>query len=274
MEEEVFKTSEEFFEWYIPTIEGFVPSLRSYVVNGRHKAIAKRVPKLDDKTTKFMFKKIREITPVPDNVYLVYSPKYQTWASTYNTKKKRLEIIIPTYGYYMLRYPPLIKVAIQHEMGHIFNRDYSVQIEGHGNCVNMAMDCRINAQIDRDHLRDLYDATYYFKQKSFKSIVPEEFYGDISLPLLEGTSAYSWKTIHEYYHYSDIDVPDHAKKPQQKPEKYTQMPVEGDIVQIRKGTKEGRYGRVIDIVNEKAVVEEMTRDEVQEYFDMLEDMAS
>jgi hypothetical protein len=266
-----FKTSDEFFDWYIPMIEEFVPALKTYVLAGRHKAIVKRIPKLDSTQRDFMFKKIREITNVPDNVFFVYSPDFKTWASTYNKSKKRLEIIIPTYGFYMLRYPPVIEAAIQHEMGHILNRDFLVQISGHSQCINICMDCRINDQIDRQALKDLYDSTYYFKSKSYKSIVPEEFYPDIALPMLEGGAAYSWKTIHDYYHYNDADIenPQGATEP---PETYVKDPVVGDIVQIRKrGEMEGKFGRVTAVKDGKASVEEMSRDEVEEHFDKLED---
>jgi len=45
-------------------------------------------------------------------------------------KKRRLEILCPTYAYFHLRYDPIIKAAIQHEMGHILNRDYKVNTIG------------------------------------------------------------------------------------------------------------------------------------------------
>lgn len=265
-----FDTADKFFAWYIPLLEEFVPALRTYVLAGRHKAIIKRIPKLEPKQRDYMFKKIRDITPVPDNVFFVYSPDLKTWASTYNKKKKRLEILIPTYGYYMLKYPPLIKAAIQHEMGHILNRDFLVQLKGHSQCVNISMDCRINAQIDRQELRDLYDATYYFRMKSYKSIVPEEFYPDVGLPIIEGAAAYSWKTIHDYYHYNDCKIT--SPQDSKAPEKYVKDPQVGDIVQVRKkGVDEGKYGRVVEIKDGKSIVEEMDVEEVEEHFDKIED---
>jgi hypothetical protein len=264
---ETFKTSEDFFKWYLPQIRKHVPSLERYVLSGNHAGIVRRIPKLTKAQQKFMFKKIREIQKIPNNVFLVYNHSFQTWASCYNPRKKRLEIIIPVYGYYMLGYEPVIIAAVQHEMGHILNRDYLVQLDGHPNCTNVAMDCRINAQINRDALRALYHATYWFKVKEDKMIVPEEFYEDIGLPQIKTGAAYSWKTIHDYYHYNDTSKKQDKKKPK-KPETYIKDPQIGDIVQIiKEGKDEGKFGKVVDIVSGKSVVEEMTLEEVQEYFD-------
>lgn len=265
---DIFETSDSFFEWYLSKIKEFVPSLEGYVLSNRQKSIVKRIPKLSKDEQKILFKTIRKISPIPSNVFLVYDHSSQTWASRYNTRLSRLEIIVPVYGFYMLRYPPVVRAAVQHEMGHILNRDFLVQIEGHGSCTNIAMDCRINAHINREDLKDLYDATYWFRVKRGKMIVPEEYYRDIGLPLIKGAAAYSWKTIHDYYHFNDTKKKQDKKK---KPETYVKEPQVGDIVQVRKGDKEGLFGKVVDIVDGKSVVEQMTAEQVQEHFDKLED---
>lgn len=261
-----FESSDDFFEWYIPIIKGFVPALKTYVLAQRSKSIVKRIPELSKEQTYYMFKKIREIINVPESVYFVYSPSMETWASTFNRSKKRLEIIIPTYGYYMTTYPQVIKAAIQHEMGHLLNKDYLVQLTGHSGCVNRCMDCRINAEIDKQALVDLYDATYNFRAKPVQPIMPETWFPMLGLPVIEGAN-YSWKTIHEYYHYNDTDKPVEKKKPK---ETYVKDPEVGDIIQVRKGEDEGVYGRVVDIdENGESIIEEMSEEEVSEYFNSI-----
>jgi hypothetical protein len=264
---EPFKTSDEFFDWYVPVIKSFVPALKAYVLAGRHNSIVKRIPKLSAEQRDYMFAKIREISPVPSNVFLVYSPSMQTWACTFNRQKKRLELIVPTYAYYQLMYPPIIIAGVQHEMGHILNKDLMVQLSGYANSVNICMDCRINSQINEDYLMDLYDGVYYFRMKSFTPIIPKFFYPQIGLPYIEGGADYSWKTLHDYYIYNETQKPQNKKK--EEPESYVKDPEVGDIVQVRKGDKEGSYGRVVDIVDGKSVIEEMTEEQVSDYFNAI-----
>jgi hypothetical protein len=152
-------------------------------------------------------------------------------------------------------------------MGHILNKDLLVQLSGYANSVNICMDCRINSQIEESSLMDLYDGVYYFKMKSFTPIIPRFFYPQIGLPYVEGGADYSWKTLHEYYIFNSQKDP--VKKDNKKPETYIKDPEVGDIVQVRSGSKEGSYGRVVDIVDGKSVIEEMTEEEVSDYFNAI-----
>jgi hypothetical protein len=206
-----------------------------------------------------MFARIREIIKIPDNFYLVYNSKIETYASAYNPDKRRLEIICPTYAYYHLRFPPIIKAAMQHEMGHLLNKDYAVNTKGHNGCANQCMDIRINHHIDREWLRDLLDAVYNFKtKKHFSMLVPEDTLANYGLkPKKHGT--YSYQQIHQYYHLNDKD-PEPKKE---EPKKVYNLPKVGDIVLINETYD---YGKVVAIENGKAVVEKMTVDEVREHF--------
>jgi len=252
--QKIFETSDEFFDWFIADIRKYVPNLTELVASNSQAEIVSNLPMLTSDKVDYTFSKIREIINIPNNVFLVYEPSIHTYASRYNTEKRRLEIIVPTYAYSHLRYPPVIKAAIQHEMGHILNRDYKFDSKSHISCANRCMDIRINHHIDRQWLKDLFDAVYYFRCQDFVMLVPEEILPSYGLKLKKhGT--YNFQIIHQYYHLN--------KKKQIKPPKIYNMPKIGDIVQINKSKK---YGQVVDIIVGKAVVEEMTFEQVREHF--------
>ena len=266
---EKFQTSDEFFDWFLPIIEKHSPNYKEMVINApqaakmgvdNHAVIVQSLPTLTSDEITFMFREIRSIIKIPKNFYLVYNSKIHTYASAYNPSKKRLEIYCPTYAYYHLSYPPIIKAAMQHEMGHLLNRDYAVDTKGHVGCANRCMDIRINHHIDRDWLRDLFDGVYYFRAMEFKMLVPEETLEDMGLyPKKHGT--YSYQQIHKYYHMNDADIDDSQKG--KEPKKIYNLPEVGDVVLINDTND---YGKVIAIEDDKAVVEKMTIEEVREHF--------
>ena len=105
--------SPEFFEWFLGELEKYVPNYRELVIDApnaarrgvdNHSIIVAGLPTLTNEQMTYTFTKIREIISIPSNVYLVYDSAIPTYASRYNTKKKRLEIIVPTYAYYHTRY--------------------------------------------------------------------------------------------------------------------------------------------------------------------------
>ena len=142
---DIFETSDKFFDWFLGKIEKYSPNYRELVINSaaaarqgvdNHGIIVQSLPTLSDSQMKEMFSSIRDIINIPDNFYLIYDSRIKTYASQLNTQKKRLEIVCPTYAYYHLRYPPVIKAAMQHEMGHLLNQDYAVNTKGHSDCSN------------------------------------------------------------------------------------------------------------------------------------------
>lgn len=262
-----FQTSEEFFGWFLPILEKHSPNYRELVLDAQaaslrgennHAKIVRSLPNLTKEQASYMFDKIREIIKIPPNFFLVYDNKIETYASRYNPRKKRLEIICPTYAYYHLRYPPVIKAAMQHEMGHLLNRDYAVDVKGHVGCSNQCMDIRINHFINKEWLKDLFDAVYYFKVTKFVMLIPEETLENYGLRLKKhGT--YSYQQIHTHYHMNDSD----PKPKKKKPKKVYNLPEIGDVVLINDTSD---YGKVVDIKDGKAVVEKMTIEEVREHF--------
>ena len=255
---DIFETSDKFFDWFLGKIESYSPNYRELVANDRQEEIVKSLPALNNSQMTEMFSAIRDIIKLPPNFYLVYDSGINTYASRLNTKKRRLEIICPTYAYYHCSYPPVIKAAMQHEMGHLLNKDYAVNTKGHTDCSNQCMDIRINHHIDREWLRDLFDAVYYFKTGTFPMLVPEEMVENYGMPLKKHGS-YSYQEIHKYYHLNDED----PEEPTEPPTKIYNLPEVGDVVLINKTSD---YGKVTSVENGKAVVEKMTMDEVREHF--------
>ena len=253
-----FKTSDEFFDWFLSdVIEKHYPNYRTLVANDESTApIVDALPTLTPDEIDFMFEEIRKVVKVPHNVFLVYDNKIKTYASRYNTGNRRLEIICPTYAYYHLRYDPIIKAAMQHELGHILNRDYKFNMKGHSGCANRCMDIRINHHINREWLRDLFDGVYYFRaKKGFTMLVPEETLENYGLRL-KRHGTYSFQQIHKYYHLNDSDKREKGKK-------VYNLPKVGDIIRINK-TKQ--YRKVTGITDDKVESVPMTNEEVKEHF--------
>jgi len=264
---EDFDNNKDFFDWYIPKIKEFVPNLEALVKTDKHAKISKKLPKISKDYVLWMFKRIREIFPIPPYVKLVYSANYHTWASRYNSQRKRLEILVPPYGQYQVYYPPIIIAAIQHELGHILNRDFAVTAEGKDqNGVNICMDCRINADIDRQMLDDLTNATYKFYYVKTDNIVPETFYPKINMPY--NGRVHGWRQIYQFYIAHKKSLPtDPTKEPKPKPNTYFEQPKVGDIVQVSKGEQEGDLGLVLDVDEKgRCTILPMTVEEVDEYF--------
>jgi len=265
---EDFKTSDEFFDWYLAKVESHAPNYKVILNNAFTDPqgggsffyeLSQKFPVLTSEQMTFMFAEIRRIFNVRSNVFLIYDSKTVTYYSRYNPTKKRLEIGCPTTAYWHLRYPPVIIAAMQHEMGHILNRDYRVNIPNHVGCVNRCMDIRINQHIDRDMLRDLFNAVYYFKvKKNFKMLVPEETLQDYGMRL-KSFGTYSWEQIHKMYHFNDSDP---KKKQPKQPMEY-ELPEVGDIVLINASNK---YGQVTEVEGDKVEVVELTAEEVNEHF--------
>ncbi len=254
-----FDTSDEFFDWYLSEIEKHVPQYKKVVRGSEYNYLAKKLPPLSQADIDYMFSEIRKIFKIRSNVFLVYDSSKITYYSLYNPRKKRLEIGVPRVAFYHLRYPPIIEAAMQHEMGHILNRDYLVNIPNHIGCVNKCMDIRINHHIDREKLRDLFDAVYYFKTKgdSYKMLVPEDILEDYGMRL-KRYGTYSFKEIHDFYHFND----NKDKKVEEKETEYV-LPQIGDFVKINKS---GKYGQVIEVSSDKVEVVEMDKEDVDEYF--------
>jgi len=186
---------------------------------------------------------IRIVCKFPKRIELVYAPNMFTFASSYHPVKKKIIIIYPTVAWYFRQFPDLLKVLIQHELGHILNKDIFEETERkHARCTNITMDVRINMHLSYDHLDYANRCLFHFENKKTDLLVPETFYPKLGLPLIAG--GYDWRTAHDYYHLFDAEK---KKEKGDKGEKGEQ------------GEGEGAEG-------------EMTEEMLEELADILEDM--
>lgn len=262
--ETTFTSSDDFFDWYLPKIKSFVPDLDVLAPRYEHSKIIQKIPQLTQKQIEYTKKKIREIAPIIDGVKLRYDSTATTWYSTIN---KSIEYVIgfPVYAFYMLKYPPVIRAAVEHELGHILNGDLEIQDYSHHQCLNITQDCRINDHIgsfgNREPLKDLYNSTYWFKTKTPEKEdddlnVPEFYYPKVGLPYNKDAAGFSYQQIHDAYHRNSKEKLSS-----------TEQPKTGDIVLIRQGKNSGKYGKVIRVDSSgKFDIKEMTKDEVSEHF--------
>lgn len=155
---------------------------------------------------------IRTSVKFPKKIALVYRPELDTYASWYNPDKKQFEILYPTISIYFKKFPEPLKAGIMHELGHIINGDSLVKKDMiHAQCMNIAMDARINMHLDYQMLGYLTRCLVFDKDEGY-FVSPEEWYPSIGLPVTPG--GYSWDFAHEQYHFFDSPYPKNPQLPQ------------------------------------------------------------
>lgn len=176
--------------------------------------IHQSLPKLKDQQVGELNFYIRSSVKFPKRIALVYRPEMNTFASWYNAPAKQFEILYPTITIYFKKFIEPLKAGIIHELGHIINGDCLVKKDvKHGQCINIAMDARINMHIDYQMLDYLSRALTFTNEPSF-FVKPEDWYPEIGLPVTPG--GYSWELAHEQYHFFDSLSPKTPQFPQPK----------------------------------------------------------
>ena len=263
-----FTDKEKFFKWYFDKIAEYVPNYKAIAKTHKTEIIAQKLPHLGAEYRDFMFKRIREIIDFPNDVTLVFKSNFHTWASTANTLKKRIEIWLPPYAQWQIYYEPIIKAGIQHEMGHITNRDLELDIKGKDSgLVNRCQDCRINANIDEEDMECLHASTYRFNinPKTDDLLIPKMWY-PTKLKMPFRGRVYGWLTTYDLFKRANPSQSGDGE-PKPKPKKYFEQPQVGDIVQISKGDDAGDLGMVTAVdSNGKCTVTPMTLEEVESHF--------
>ena len=188
----------QFFAWYLTQIKVYAPEYLLITPTQTHN----KIPALTKDEMNQVVKQINRIQKVPKGIIFRSDNSAGTFYSYWDKKIKKAVIAFPAALKWMLRYPSVVKAAIQHEMGHIINKDIFVQIKGHGSCTNKCMDCRINQNINYDIFEKLMQCTFSFTTAPAKKymIIPEYFLEDsCGLP-----SSYKdkigWKEIHNAFH--------------------------------------------------------------------------
>ena len=246
---ENFQTYEEFWEYYISEIALHVPDYMRMQPEAVHAAL----PQFTEEERLYIFDTIRGIVEFPKSIHLVYAPTSFTYACWFNPTKKRIEILIPTMARYFIRYPVLIEMAIQHETGHIFNKDIFLKVEKqHQECVNICKDTRINALLNFETYTQFIRAIFLFQHDlsyDAKPSVPHPYtvFERLGLPL-EGGDVYDWQTIHDFYHQADTDDKEEFKEMKEMLKMLEGLPELGDEEEGEEGggeeeTEEGESGK-------------------------------
>ena len=259
----VYTDYNEFFKYYLGVLDDNVPQWTAYMTMksslGGYKRVHREMPRLNSNQIKQLNKKLRELVKFPSKVMLSYHSKTETWFAGWRPDKRKYQIAYPTVSYYWLAYPSLLKTALLHELGHIFNGDSNiVNRAGHSTCTNICMDVRCNAPLDRTSLMQVNDCLFHFSIKRPQGLyVPEQFYPKVGLPVLP--QGYSFEATHDAYHQKDFDDDD-----EKDPDKLAPwIPQIGNFVIITEGKSAGRVAEITDILPDK---------ECQDFYDLIDSM--
>ncbi len=199
-----FDEFNDFFAWYVNIVKAKV---RNFDVSMGSDEIHLKIGKLTREEFEFTNRVIRKLQKFPKGINLVNDNKAGTFYCRWNNVTKKAEIAYPSVTYYWLRYPNIVKAAMQHEIGHIINEDILYKPKdkayqmAHARCINMSQDCRINQNIDYTTLDYINRCLFTFENKPTDLIVPETWMvKQCGLPLSLKTKA-TWTYIHDNYHY-------------------------------------------------------------------------
>lgn len=272
-----FDNFDTFFSWYINIIKSKVPDFLSLTSDEIHA----RMGKLSDEEFKFVCKSIRKIQPLPAKIGLRNDNKQGTFYATFDKANNKPVIAFPTVMLYWLKYPPIVKAIILHELGHCVGEIPDILSDTKAftdhSLVNISMDVRINANIDYDTLAQVYKCTYTFDNSFFEmQYVPEYWMPNkCGLPASLKTKA-TWTWL--YKSYQDFNPKGESPVDETKKEL-----VLGDYVETlvdKYGYPKGTYGivtQVLPIIGGKEyVVSSITNAEIEafknddyEYFERL-----
>ena len=263
MKHKFYDNWKDFWEFYMASVKYDIGKSKFEVLD--YMQISKRLsPIPDDERKNIINPLIRKYGYITDSISLKYDPNAITFYSQYDKKRprgKRVVIGYPTFTRYMVYWKPALEAAFRHELGHIVRKDIFLEL-GWRNVknANTCMDIRINANLNRGALMDLYKCLY-FKDNDVPLLVPEEQFPKIGLPYNEDNPIIpGWYPICEAYNRAN----EQAKGKQPPPQETRDHFNIGDIVIIdKKGSPDdGKPGRIIDIIGDKHVVVKATKAEV------------
>jgi len=239
-----FNTYTEFFKYYIGVLDEKVPQWTAYMTMksslGGHKRVHRELPALTKQQVGEVTSKLRELVKFPNKVLLSYHKQSETWFAHWRPDKSRYSIGFPTVAYYWLAYPSILKTALLHELGHIFNGDSNIRNRaGHSTCTNICMDVRCNAPLDRTSLMQINDCLFHFEIKRPQGLyVPEQFYPKVGMQIVP--HGWSFEKTHNAYHQKDFEADD-----ERDPEKSAPwIPQVGNFVLITGGKSVGKIAKI------------------------------
>ena len=259
-----------FFSWYINVIKARVDNFN---VGMGSDEIHLLVGNLTKEEKDFTDKTIRKIQRIPKGIVLINDNKAGTFYSCWDKSRGKAVIAYPSVTYYWLRFPEMIKVAMQHEIGHIINNDITYHSENgaewdmqHSQCLNRSMDCRINQNLNYDTLDYINRCLFTFANVPTDLIVPETFFPKCGLPI-------SWKGMAKmtYIHLKYHDV---NPKPLDEDEEQDVRLRIGSYVKTsieKYSVPSGTYGVIVSITPKTAILRDYGIAKIsQEEIDALE----
>jgi hypothetical protein len=180
-----FSSYDAFYDWFRKTMADNLSTPLSVIdKSARPSSYLKETPKFDKEQLKFIYDEIKKIVKLPPDVYLMYSAHFNTIFSRWNTTKKCFQISVNNPVALAITYPPIMKTAMTHELGHILNGDCINPIPCHSSCANVCADVRINAAMTEEALDQLYSVIQL--RKSAKCpFTPSRWYPKYGLPVNE-----------------------------------------------------------------------------------------
>lgn len=273
MEHKYFTDWNKFWDFYITSVKEDLGANKFRVTpNSKKSKFLKRIDG-DLEGKEFMVNVlnplIRKEGMVPKRVGLRYDPNATTFYSTFDTRKKKYVIGYPSFTKYMCFWQPAMQAAFRHEMGHILRGDCILGLPfSRVSNANKCMDIRINAQLDRQSMLEVYKCLY-FKDETVDLLVPEQQFHKCGIPYDEEQpfNVPTWDVISYYFKNAAKNQPKPPKPPQGDDDEPQESYKVGDYVVINSPASEynDRPGKIIDIVNGEYVVEEVSDEE----FDMI-----
>jgi|TARA_R110000823_G_scaffold309032_3_gene433008 hypothetical protein len=274
IEHKYYNDWNQFWEFYIKSVKEDIGTKKFSVIKNNSSRIAKSIERIDDEFRILTLEPlIRKAGMIPTSVDLYYDPSATTFYSAYSRERKVFYIGYPTYTKYMCFWEPSMKAAFRHEMGHILRGDCLLKMPfskvRNSNC---CMDIRINDQLDREALSQVYKCLY-FKDKEVELLVPESQFPKIDLPYNEETPyvpewfiiANKFNKANERKKKDNID-----KKPDDNKKDSFEV---GDYVIIDKKSSEykGEPGIIVDI-DEKGdfIIEGISDEEFASFLEEVE----
>lgn len=265
MQEHKYYTDwDKFWDFYMNSVKEDVGEKRFAALENSSSRLAQTLKRIkDDFRLGVLDDLIREAGMIPDKILLKYDPKATTFYSAYSRKRKRFYIGYPTFTKYMCYWEPAMKAAFRHEMGHILRGDCLLTMPfsdvRNSNC---CMDIRINDQLGRDGLLEVYKCMN-FKDKDRELLVPEQQFGKIDLPYDEENPYIPewWIIANKFNQANKRQREDNEKGKDKEPPKDFQV---GDYVIIDTSNSEydGEPGKIVDIdADGEYVIESISEEE-------------
>ena len=267
-EHKYFTDWDEFWDFYISNVKKDIGTKKFSVIKNNSTRIATSLERIDDNfRINTLDPLIRKAGMIPDKILLEYDPKATTFYSAYSKQRKRFYIGYPTFTKYMCYWEPCMKASFRHEMGHILRGDCLLTMSfSKVRNSNACMDIRINDQLEREGLEQVYKCLY-FKNKEQKLLVPEQQFPKIELPYDEERPYVpEWYIIADKFNKANERISKDNQSPKQDNKKESFEIGDYVIIDKKSSKYNGEPGVIVDIDEKGDFIIEGISDEEFENF--------